>query len=86
MATVPGTPDNVIGIHPAFRPTQADFLQAAAIMHQQGKFDDQQDRGTTIGDVARRWQGFESRFPKEQHYTPQEMIIKPQVIGKEGWT
>jgi hypothetical protein len=39
MATVPGTPDNVIGIHPAFQPTQADLLQAAAIMHQQGKFD-----------------------------------------------
>ena len=38
MATVPGTPDNVIGIHPAFQPTQADLLQAAAIMHQQGKF------------------------------------------------
>ena len=38
MATVPGTPDNVIGIHPAFQPTQADLLQAAAIMHGQGKF------------------------------------------------
>jgi hypothetical protein len=38
MPTVPGTPDNVVGIHPAFRPTQADILQAAAIMHQQGKF------------------------------------------------
>jgi len=38
MATVPGSPDPVTAIHPAFRPTQADFLQAAAIMHQQGKF------------------------------------------------
>ena len=38
MATVPGTPDNVTTIHPAFQPTQADFLQAAAIMHGQGKF------------------------------------------------
>jgi hypothetical protein len=40
MATVPGTPDNVLGIHPAFKPTQADFLQAAAIMHGLGKFDE----------------------------------------------
>ena len=31
MATVPGQPDNVTTIHPAFRPTQANFLQAAAI-------------------------------------------------------
>ena len=34
MATVPGTPDNVSAIHPAFQPTQADFLQAAAIVHE----------------------------------------------------
>ena len=34
MATVPGTPDNVSAIHPSLQPTQADFLQAAAITHQ----------------------------------------------------
>ena len=39
MATVPGQPDNVTSMMPkALQPTQADFLQAAAIMHQQGKF------------------------------------------------
>jgi len=38
MATVPGTP-NVVPMMPEWaKPTQADFLQAAAIMHGQGKF------------------------------------------------
>ena len=39
MATVPGTPmqDDFGGIHPSLRPTQADLLLAAGIMHQQGR-------------------------------------------------
>jgi hypothetical protein len=39
MATVPGTPmddDAFGGIHPSLRPTQADLLLAAGIMHEQG--------------------------------------------------
>lgn len=91
MATVPGSPDPITTIHPAFRPTQADFLQAAAIMDQQGKFVTD-ERGQpvveteTVGDIARKWQGFESRFPKEQHNIPKEQMIIPQVRGKMGWT
>ena len=42
MATVPGdptVPDNVVDLVPKhLQPTQSDFLMAAAIMHQQGKF------------------------------------------------
>ena len=42
MATVPGepaVPDNVVDLVPKhLQPTQGDFLMAAAIMHQQGKF------------------------------------------------
>jgi hypothetical protein len=40
MATVPGDPSstNVVDMLPqAFKPTVADFLQAAAIMHQKGR-------------------------------------------------
>jgi|SRR6516162_2893738 hypothetical protein len=33
MATVPGTPDNITTLHPAFRPTDADILQAASIVY-----------------------------------------------------
>src|SRR5215813_11447548 len=40
MATVPGTPmqDATGGIPQELQPTQADLLMAAAIMHQQGRF------------------------------------------------
>ena len=39
MATVPGTPDNVVNLlHPSLRSTPMDALMAAAVMHQQGKF------------------------------------------------
>jgi hypothetical protein len=38
MATVPGDPDNVTPMMPKWaQPTTADFLQAAAIMHQKGR-------------------------------------------------
>jgi len=34
MPTVPGNPNDNLGfLHPAFRPTQADLLQAASITH-----------------------------------------------------
>jgi hypothetical protein len=36
MATVPGVPDHTIPT--TFAPTQADMLMAAAIMHQHGRF------------------------------------------------
>lgn len=44
MATVPGTPGTTI--NPALAPTQADILIAAGIMHQQGRFnnDDNETR------------------------------------------
>jgi hypothetical protein len=45
MATVPGDPDNNVtpltgmaALPKALQPTQSDFLMAAAIMDQQGKF------------------------------------------------
>ena len=38
MATVPGQPMEDGGIPKELQPTQADLLMAAAIMHQQGKF------------------------------------------------
>jgi hypothetical protein len=90
MATVPGQPDAEI-IPQALRPKQQDFMMAAAIMASQGKFEmpdqpvtPQQPSGT--GEAARRWQGFESRFPKEQFRPPeqQQNWAYPSVMGNKG--
>jgi len=56
MATVPGQPDNITTMHPAFRPTQADFLQAMAIIQERQRQAEEQppdyipdrERGGTV--------------------------------------
>ena len=65
MATVPGTPmdqEDFGGVHPSLRPTQADLLIAAAIMHQQGKMQ-------MAGDVV-QMPGLYDRVKAEQTADP----------------
>jgi hypothetical protein len=91
MPTVPGQPDdsNVVNLVPKhLQPTQADFLLAAALMHQQGKFSDGGEY-QVAGDVV----PFQPPAPSAPSPPPQAAsqlaeglptLISPEAFAQEG--
>ena len=75
---VPGSPDDNLGfLHPAFRPTQADLLQAASITA-----DMQQRRMQLAGEVV--------PFPEPERITPEQTLkdrtsrVLGRALGKQN--
>jgi hypothetical protein len=91
MATVPGTPDNVVDLIPkAMQPSQMDLYMAAADLknqeHPAFQLPDQPPPPTPENLGAKRWQQFESRFPKEYYRPPEQQQNwgYPVVHGNKG--
>jgi hypothetical protein len=83
MATVPGDPGNVINLVPTgSTPDLVDLLMAASVHTKGGQGMFQKPTGGYSEPGAKRWQGFQSRFPKE-YIDPEKAKgtpIDPEVL------